>query len=115
MEERGDCIGRLNRLFACPRAAAEDQVYLYGEDLRQEYVLSDSGLIYRGSYNRIRPCVWKYAQFERDILECTLYLAASVGRLSPPSRADPVKTARALSAAVSNSAANSGQQQARQN
>ncbi|XP_034230748.1 annulin [Thrips palmi] len=80
----------------CP----EDQVYLYGEDLRQEYVLNDSGLIYRGSYNRIRPSVWKFAQFERDVLECTLYLAASVGRLSPPSRADPVKTARALSAAV---------------
>ncbi|KAE8736894.1 hypothetical protein FOCC_FOCC017650 [Frankliniella occidentalis] len=60
----------------------------------------DSGLIYRGSYNRIRPTVWKFAQFERDILECTLYLAASVGRLSPSSRADPVKTARALSAAV---------------
>lgn len=75
-------------------------MYLYGEDLRQEYVLNDSGLIYRGSYNRIRPSVWKFAQFERDVLECTLYLAASVGRLSPPSRADPVKTVRALSAAV---------------
>jgi len=78
-------------------------VFLYGEDLKQEYVMNDSGLIWRGSYNRLRPCVWKYAQFEKDVLPCALYLVGHVGRLPPASRADPVRTARVLSAAVSTS------------
>jgi len=80
---------------------SEDQVYLEGDELLQEYVLADTGLIWRGSYNRLRPCVWKYAQFEKDILDCSLYLVSHVGKLTLAGRSDPVKTCRVLSAAVS--------------
>ncbi|KAI5705335.1 hypothetical protein M8J75_013984 [Diaphorina citri] len=61
----------------CP----DDDVFLESEDERKEYVLSDTGLLYRGSYNRMRPAVWKYAQYEKDILECALYLATKVGEV----------------------------------
>lgn len=79
----------------------EDQVFLEDSELLQEYVLADSGLIWRGSYNRLRPCVWKFAQFEKDVLDCSLYLVSHVGKLTHAGRSDPVKTSRVLSAAVS--------------
>lgn len=71
------------------------------EDKRQEYVELDTGLIWRGSYNRMRPCIWNYAQFEKDILDCTLYLMTKIGRVPLSSCGDPVQVTRALSAAVS--------------
>nr|CAD7601167.1 unnamed protein product [Timema genevievae] len=77
-----------------------DQVYMEGDNLLAEYVLADTGLIWRGSYNRLRPCVWKYAQFEKDILDCALYLMTKVGKVGLSGRADPIKTTRAMSAAV---------------
>ncbi len=70
------------------------------EEGRQEYVLEDTGLIWRGSHNRLRATPWAYSQFERDCLQCALYLLSGPGRLSESARADPVKTARAVSAAV---------------
>lgn len=77
-----------------------DQVYMESEEWRNECVLEDSGLIWRGSYNRLRPCVWKYAQFEMDILECSLLLVNKIGKVSGKGRSDPVKIVRGLSAAV---------------
>ncbi|XP_043275141.1 annulin isoform X2 [Venturia canescens] len=78
----------------------EDVVYLDGEEGRQEYVMTDTGLIWRGSYNRLRPTVWKYSQFERDILDCALYMMNEVGKTRATSRNDPVVICRVLSAAV---------------
>ena len=76
-------------------------MFMEEDNLLHEYVLADSGLIWRGSYNRLRPCVWKFAQFEKDVLDCSLYLVSHVGKLTFSGRADPVKTSRVLSAAVS--------------
>lgn len=76
-------------------------VYLEGEAERQEYVLAEDGLIWRGSHNRLRPTVWKYAQFERDILDCALHLMNYVGKVRVSGRNDPVVITRCLSAAVS--------------
>ncbi|XP_071448143.1 annulin-like isoform X2 [Hetaerina americana] len=70
------------------------------EEELKEYVLSDTGLIWRGSHNRLRPCVWRYAQFEADILDCALYLAFKIGKVHLSARSDPVRITRALSAAV---------------
>jgi len=79
----------------------DDQVYLEGESLRSEYVLADTGIIWRGTANRMRPAVWKYAQFEKDVLECSIYLISKIGRVPVTSLGDAVKTSRAISAAVS--------------
>ncbi|XP_059471130.1 annulin isoform X2 [Neocloeon triangulifer] len=78
----------------------DDSVYMEGEHERNEYVLNDTGIIWRGSYNRLRPTVWHYAQFEADVLECAVHLVSVVGKMGPASRGDPVRTARAISAAV---------------
>lgn len=80
---------------------SDDVVYLEGEAERQEYVMAEDGLIWRGSRNRLRPTVWKYAQFERDILDCTLHLMNEIGKVRVSGRNDPVIITRCLSAAVS--------------
>lgn len=43
--------------------------------------MMDTGLIWRGSYNRQRPSIWKYAQYEKDILDCSLYLVSEIGKV----------------------------------
>ncbi|KAF5293128.1 hypothetical protein FQA39_LY13738 [Lamprigera yunnana] len=78
----------------------DDQVFLKDEEWRNEAVLEDVGLIYRGTFNRIRPCIWKYQQFEKQVLECSLYLIKHIGKINGHFRSDPVMIARALSAAV---------------
>lgn len=80
----------------CP----DDQVYLPDHDQRKEYIMHDTTLIWRGSYNRMRPSVWKLGQFERHVLECSIKLIGTVGRIPAAYRGDPVRVARALSAAV---------------
>lgn len=65
----------------------DDQVYMEKEELKQEYVMADSGLIWRGSHNRMRPCPWNFAQFEKDVLECSIYLLSNIGKLTVAGRA----------------------------
>ena len=57
------------------------------EELKHEYVMADSGLIWRGSHNRMRPCPWNFAQFEKDVLECSIYLLSNIGKLTVAGRA----------------------------
>lgn len=80
----------------CP----EDTVYMSDAEMRKEYILNDSGLIWRGSHNRLRPCIWNFAQFEENVLECCCYLLSKIGKLNAVARADPVKVVRHLSAVV---------------
>uniref|UniRef100_A0A182NEW6 protein-glutamine gamma-glutamyltransferase n=1 Tax=Anopheles dirus TaxID=7168 RepID=A0A182NEW6_9DIPT len=80
----------------CP----DDLVYMEEKAHRHEYVMSDTTLIYRGSYNRLRPSVWKFGQFEKHILDCSLLLIAKIGKVSATHRGDPVRVCRAISAAV---------------
>ncbi|XP_046608601.1 annulin isoform X1 [Neodiprion virginianus] len=77
-----------------------DTVFLGDESARQEYVMADAGLIWRGSYNRQRPTVWKYSQFEKDVLECALYLVIETGKVRISGRHDPVIISRRLSSAI---------------
>ncbi|XP_025831915.1 annulin [Agrilus planipennis] len=84
-----------------------DQVYMKSDAWKEEAVMNDTGLIWRGTANRLRPTVWKYAQFEKDVLDCALYVVKEVGKVSVSSRADPVETVRAIAAAV-NSADDNG-------
>lgn len=67
---------------------------------REEYLLADTTLIWRGSYNSLRPSVWKVGQFDRNILECSLGLLSKVGKVAPAFRGDPVRIARSMAAAV---------------
>ncbi|XP_065095331.1 annulin-like isoform X1 [Ochlerotatus camptorhynchus] len=78
----------------------DDQVYLEEKPLRDECVMNDTTLIWRGSYNRLRPSVWKFGQFEKHILDCALLLIDKVGKVSATHRGDPIRVCRAISAAV---------------
>lgn len=62
--------------------------------------MEDTTLIWRGSHNRLRPSIWKLGQWERDVLDCALTVIAKIGKVSAQHRGNPVKVARALSAAV---------------
>lgn len=78
----------------------DDEVYMTFDDLRQECVLEDSGLIWTGTHERLRPKTWTYAQFEKDVIDIAIYILSGPGHLSSSARADPVKCVRAISAAV---------------
>lgn len=79
----------------------DDSVHLSVPEHREEYVTSDSGLIWRGTHDRLRQCVWNFAQFEENILECCLYLLTHTGTLSITERADPALVVRHIAEVVS--------------
>uniref|UniRef100_A0A4W2G3L8 protein-glutamine gamma-glutamyltransferase n=1 Tax=Bos indicus x Bos taurus TaxID=30522 RepID=A0A4W2G3L8_BOBOX len=86
----------------CP----EDDVFLDSEEERQEYVLNDSGIIFRGVEKRIRAQGWNFGQFEEDILNiCLSILDRTPSYQDDPAtdvshRHDPVYITRAVSAMV---------------
>ncbi|KAK3085429.1 hypothetical protein FSP39_003189, partial [Pinctada imbricata] len=78
----------------CP----DDAVYLEDEDKREEYVMNDSGIVYRsGGWMGPRPKQWNYEQFSNPVLDVTLYLLEQ-GGLGPSAMASPVYITRKLSA-----------------
>ncbi|XP_044595670.1 LOW QUALITY PROTEIN: annulin-like [Cotesia glomerata] len=78
----------------------EDVVFIDDEAKRHEYVLLDTGLIWRGNKNTISASPWNFGQFERDILDCALYLLSDIGSVRASSRNDPVVISRVLTTAV---------------
>ncbi|XP_076968418.1 protein-glutamine gamma-glutamyltransferase 6 [Tamandua tetradactyla] len=86
----------------CP----EDDVFLASEEERQEYVLSDSGVIFRGVEKHIRAQGWNYGQFEDDILNiCLAILDRNPSYQDNPAtdvshRHDPIYVSRVISAMV---------------
>ncbi|XP_016071280.1 PREDICTED: protein-glutamine gamma-glutamyltransferase 6 isoform X2 [Miniopterus natalensis] len=86
----------------CP----EDDVFLASEEERQEYVLNDSGIIFRGVEKCIRAQGWNYGQFEEDILDiCLSILDRSPSHQNDPAtdvscRHDPIYVTRVISAMV---------------
>ncbi|KAG5836391.1 protein-glutamine gamma-glutamyltransferase 2-like [Anguilla anguilla] len=51
---------------------AEDWVFLANEEERQEYVMNEHGLIYKGTCGYISEMAWDFGQFESDILDICL-------------------------------------------
>ncbi|XP_076321349.1 annulin-like isoform X1 [Tachypleus tridentatus] len=78
----------------------QDPVYMSDPECRKEYVLNESGLIWRGSHNRLRPCIWNYGQFQENVLECCCHVLSHVGRLGIVGRADPIRVVRHISSVV---------------
>ncbi|XP_063152838.1 protein-glutamine gamma-glutamyltransferase 5 isoform X2 [Candoia aspera] len=86
----------------CP----DDDVYLESEAGRQEYVLSEHGIIFHGNKNWIHPVPWNYDQFEEETIDICLKLLDSnlQCRHHPVQdcalRSSPVYVSRVLSAMV---------------
>ncbi|XP_068120095.1 protein-glutamine gamma-glutamyltransferase E-like [Hyperolius riggenbachi] len=86
--------------------ATDDVVYMEDENEKLEYVLNDSGIIYFGQKDSIKPMGWNFGQFEEGILEtCLLILDKSLNHkenktLDCAKRDNPVYVGRVLSAMI---------------
>ncbi|XP_043563065.1 protein-glutamine gamma-glutamyltransferase 2 isoform X2 [Chiloscyllium plagiosum] len=84
----------------------EDAVYLPDEDLLQEYILNENGLLYHGSYTNIYTLPWNFGQFEKDVIDiCFQILDNSLSALKDSladvaRRNDPVYVSRIVTAMV---------------
>ena len=62
----GAKVMELNTMLINVSCFLDDDVYLESEELRQEYVLCDTGIIYRGSANHgergITETHWEFGQ-----------------------------------------------------
>ncbi|CAG5979073.1 unnamed protein product [Menidia menidia] len=68
--QSGQAFGKFILLFNpwCP----EDAVYVPFEDQREEYVQSDSGLLFMGTAKNLVPRPWSFDQYEPGVLEACL-------------------------------------------
>ncbi|XP_068996653.1 protein-glutamine gamma-glutamyltransferase 2-like [Embiotoca jacksoni] len=97
-------LGQFILLFNawCPR----DAVYMNDETRRQEYVLAQHGLLYQGTYMRMRGFPWNFGQFEEGILDiCLKILDKNPKYISDAdkdcsARGNPVYVTRVLSAMI---------------
>uniref|UniRef100_A0A670ZNZ7 protein-glutamine gamma-glutamyltransferase n=1 Tax=Pseudonaja textilis TaxID=8673 RepID=A0A670ZNZ7_PSETE len=84
----------------------EDEVFMPDNAHRQEYVLSEFGVLFAGSANRISQFGWNYGQFQDQILDISLLvLDRSLSYRKDPTadlrrRNDPKYIGRVLSAMV---------------
>lgn len=78
-----------------------DEVYMNEAELRDEYVLNEEGLMWRGSFSRQKVVPWVYGQFQKNILESSFNLILKIQRLALVHCGDPIRVCRNLSAAVS--------------
>ncbi|XP_070695453.1 protein-glutamine gamma-glutamyltransferase 2-like [Pempheris klunzingeri] len=97
-------LGQFTLLFNawCSR----DAVYMRSETKRQEYVLAQHGLVYRGTYKRIKGTPWNFGQFESGILDICLKILdmnpkfVSDADKDCSGRRNPIYVTRVLSAMI---------------
>uniref|UniRef100_A0A8C1N7J9 protein-glutamine gamma-glutamyltransferase n=1 Tax=Cyprinus carpio TaxID=7962 RepID=A0A8C1N7J9_CYPCA len=97
-------LGQITLL--CNPWCQTDSVFLQAEDLRNEYVRSDIGLLFKGSPRNVVSRPWSFDQYEKGILDICMKLL----QLSPQYQADmrtdlqnrssPVYISRVISAMV---------------
>uniref|UniRef100_A0A8C2YTA1 Protein-glutamine gamma-glutamyltransferase 4 n=2 Tax=Chinchilla lanigera TaxID=34839 RepID=A0A8C2YTA1_CHILA len=79
----------------CP----DDAVFLPTEEERAEYILSDTGYVYMGSFRQVKEKPWNYGQFEKNILDCCIFLMTQ-SYLKTMDMRDPVMVGRNMGAMV---------------
>ncbi|TRY98566.1 hypothetical protein DNTS_005270, partial [Danionella cerebrum] len=96
----------LYKLILEQGSGVKDSVYLASEAEREEYVLAQDGLIYRGTPKRITALPWGFGQFEPDVLDiCLQVLDESPNYISDAGldcseRRNPVYVTRVISAMI---------------
>ncbi|KAM4741223.1 protein-glutamine gamma-glutamyltransferase E-like [Anableps anableps] len=102
-EEERD-LENLSVLFNpwCPA----DWVFLPDEAERQEYVMNEHGIIYKGVDNYISPVHWDYGQFEEDMVKiCMKILDCSIKHKRDPAddvsaRCNPIYVSRVITSMI---------------
>ena len=79
----------------------QDQVYLENDKEREEYILSDSGLVFGASSWRLKAegWGWVFGQFESKVIDCCIHLLEK-SSLTATSKSSPVFVSRAMTAMV---------------
>ncbi|KAL7673849.1 hypothetical protein ACOME3_000129 [Neoechinorhynchus agilis] len=77
----------------------EDASYMQNADDISEYLLSEKGVFYVGTENKITPKHWHLGQFQFPCIEIALWLLERAN-LPYESRGDPMQVTRALSAMI---------------
>ena len=75
--------------------SADDPVYMAHHEYTGEYVLAETGVIYRGDVHHARPTPWNFAQYECGMLQACMHLLDET-HLSVADRASAVHIAPAL-------------------
>lgn len=76
----------------------DDDVFVDDEEHRQEYVLSEDGLIWTGNAGHMKAVPWAFRHFSKDVLDCAFYLINAKSNIDVVNRASPIHVSRALSA-----------------
>nr|Q05187.1 RecName: Full=Hemocyte protein-glutamine gamma-glutamyltransferase; AltName: Full=Hemocyte transglutaminase; Short=TGase [Tachypleus tridentatus]BAA02134.1 transglutaminase [Tachypleus tridentatus] len=79
----------------------QDSVYMEDEQWRKEYVLSDVGKIFTGSFKQPVGRRWIFGQFTDSVLPACMLILERSG-LDYTARSNPIKVVRAISAMVNN-------------
>ncbi|XP_044010420.1 annulin-like [Aphidius gifuensis] len=80
----------------CP----DDKIHLNDEEQRQEYVMSQKGLIWTGHVGQVEATPWSFGQFNKDVLNIAFHLINVMAYVDVVDRHDPIHVSRALSALV---------------
>ncbi|XP_037109847.1 protein-glutamine gamma-glutamyltransferase 2-like [Syngnathus acus] len=84
----------------------DDAVYLSDENLLQEYIMNENGIIYKGSPSQIQGLHWHFGQFDDNVMDiCFQILDNSNDALRDSEkdlkqRCDPVYVSRIISAMI---------------
>ncbi|XP_061779708.1 protein-glutamine gamma-glutamyltransferase E-like isoform X2 [Nerophis lumbriciformis] len=85
-----------------------DSVFMSDKLERQEYVMNEQGVIYRGSTNYISGMNWDFGHFEDDMVDiCLMILDKNLNYTNNPSkdlasRGSPIYISRVVSAMINN-------------
>uniref|UniRef100_A0A7N9AL23 protein-glutamine gamma-glutamyltransferase n=1 Tax=Mastacembelus armatus TaxID=205130 RepID=A0A7N9AL23_9TELE len=84
----------------------DDVVYLPEENLLQEYIMNEAGIIYMGAWDNIKSIPWNYGQFEDYVMDICFEVldnsnnALKNSKMDMELRSDPVYVSRIITAMV---------------
>uniref|UniRef100_A0A673NDN0 protein-glutamine gamma-glutamyltransferase n=1 Tax=Sinocyclocheilus rhinocerous TaxID=307959 RepID=A0A673NDN0_9TELE len=102
-----DIIGITFRMIFLPIFfPVDDSVYLPSEELLQEYILNENGILYQGSWDDITTVPWNFGQFEKDVVDICFEVldnsptALKNSEMEIANRGSPVYVSRTITAMV---------------